>query len=203
MLRQLLDIARRGRTRRPRSPLVGGVESAPSASPITTTAPAPEPATFDLPFMIRPADAADLPALAAIFRHSILELAARDYDAAQLAAWSGRADAADFQSGLATGVTILAENHGEPVAFAQLDPLDHVRMLYVRPDWAGLGIATLLCQYLEDEARIAGSRELTTAASRTARRFFESMGYRAEREETVQLGDVALDRTLMRKPLGA
>lgn len=204
MLRQLMDIARR-RSRRDAPQGGQRAESQPVATaPVSATSPAGAPCDvpLGLPFMIRPAEPGDLPALGEVFRQSVRELAARDYDATQLDAWSRRADEGDFLARLGDGTTIVAEHHGDPVAFAQLHPADHVRMLYVRPDWTGLGIATLLCQYLEDEARIAGSTTLTTAASHTARRFFESMGYRAETEESVRLGKVKLGRTLMRKSLG-
>lgn len=176
-----------------------------SAEPLTQPEPSVETVAVapGLPFMIRPAVDADLPALADVFRAAITHLAARDYEPGQLAAWCAKADDRQFVAALKPGVTILAEHHGQPIAFAQLEPADCVRMLYVHPDWSGLGIATLLCQYLEDEARIGGNRELETHASHTARRFFESMGYKAEQEEDVRLGEVVIGRTRMRKRLGA
>jgi putative acetyltransferase len=154
-----------------------------------------------LPFMIRPANAAEISSLGDVFIRAIEGTAKRDYDTAQIAAWTSKASTAEFSTALADGVTILAEHHDQPIAFAQLCPNDCIRMLYVDPEWASLGIATLMCQYLEDEARILGSKRLTTHASHTAKRFFESMGFKTEQEETVEVNGVALTRTRMEKRL--
>ena len=185
--------------------------TAESVAPVTTpSAPVEPPATsadataFEmpgLPFQLRPLLRADLPQLANVYRAAVNELASRDYDAAQRQAWQAQADDANFIERLAEGVTIVADHHGTPVAFAQLHPANHLRMMYVDPEWAGLGIATLLYQYLEDEARILGSSELTTDASHTAKRFFESVGFKTLEEEVVVLDGVSLARTKMEKKL--
>lgn len=154
-----------------------------------------------LPFQLRPLLRADLPQLANVYRAAVNELASRDYDADQRRVWQAQANDAAFIERLAEGVTIVADHHGTPVAFAQLCPANHLCMMYVDPEWAGLGIATLLYQYLEDEARILGSRELTTEASHTAKRFFESVGFKALEEEVVVLEGVSLARTKMEKKL--
>lgn len=159
------------------------------------------PAIPGLPFLIRPLVSADLPHLANVFRRAIDTLAARDYDDSQRQAWQASADEDAFLQALQQGVTIVADNEGTPVAFAQLHPADHLRMLYVDPEWAELGIATLLYQYLEDEARIIGSKHLDTASSLTAERFFKGMGFTAEAEESVTRAGVTLPRLRMRKTL--
>lgn len=181
-------------------PAVVTAPTAPVEPPTATT----ESTAFEmpgLPFQLRPLLRADLPQLANVYRAAVNELASRDYDADQRRVWQAQANDAAFIERLAEGVTIVAEHHGTPVAFAQLCPANHLRMMYVDPEWAGLGIATLLYQYLEDEARILGSRELTTDASHTAKRFFESVGFKALEEEAVVLEGVSLARTKMEKKL--
>ena len=74
-------------------------------------------------------------------------------------------------------------------------------MLYVSSEWSGLGISTLLYQYLEDEARIAGARVLSTDASLRARRFFEQMGFVVTGEEKAKRQGVSLARVSMQKVL--
>jgi len=174
------------------------------AAPVETPAPATQSTAFEmpgLPFQLRPLLRADLPQLANVYRAAVNKLASRDYDDDQRRVWQAQANEAAFIERLAEGVTIVADHHGTPVAFAQLSPANHLRMMYVDPEWAGLGIATLLYQYLEDEARILGSRELTTDASHTAKRFFESVGFKALAEEDVVLDGVSLARTKMEKKL--
>lgn len=156
-----------------------------------------------LPFMIRPAEAADIASLSAVFTRAVEGTASRDYNAAQITAWASKADDPEFSHALTQGVTILAEHHDQAIAFAQLAPNDCIRMLYVDPEWNGLGVATLMYQYLEDEARILGSTCLTTNASHTAKRFFQSTGFKAVEEETVEINGVALTRTIMEKRLAS
>lgn len=155
-----------------------------------------------LPFEIRPADPVDLPELAPIFEAAILRQTGNDYTEAQLRGWASSArDVDGFARQLSDGVTILAVDHGQPVAFAQLAPADTLAMLYVHPEATSRGIATLLCQYLEDEARISGSDNLTTRASLGARRFFESLGFCEKDRETVERDGVAIERVVMVKKL--
>ena len=176
-------------------------EVVPAPVPAPTPAAASTPSLPGLPFMIRPLESRDLASLGQVFSGAIDGLASRDYDETQRQAWKSRAADSDFLDSLQQGVTIIAENHDAPVAFAQLHPATHLRMLYVDPEWAGLGIATLLYQYLEDEARILGSDHLDTDASQTARRFFESVGFRAGDEQSVRIGDVEIARIPMHKKL--
>ena len=180
--------------------------AAPAKAPVSpnggpTSAPEPALSAPGLPFMIRPLEDTDLPALAGIFRRAISGLTDKDYSDQQRQAWVANADEPSFLTSLQEGVTIVADNDGVPVAFAQLHPADYLRMLYVDPDWAGLGIPTLLYQYLEDEARIIGSKTLSTHASLTAVRFFSGMGFRDEGEESVSRQDADVTRHRMIKVL--
>ena len=193
--------------------LSGRGQGTSKAVPSTSSAPAgprkagPEkaeqqtPSMPGLPFMIRPLDEADLPALSGIFQRAIMELTGRDYSDEQRAAWAAGADDGDFTDALRRGVTIVADNDGTPVAFAQLHPADYLSMLYVDPQWSGLGIPMLLCQYLEDEARILGCKSLSTHASRTAQRFFRSMGFEDQADEQVERAGVQITRHHMVKIL--
>ena len=56
---------------------------------------------------------------------------------------------------------------------------------------------------VEPEARMAGSRILTTSSSLTAKRFFESMGFQVSEEETLLRDNVAIRRLRMLKVLVA
>lgn len=167
-------------------------------------APAPRqraPARPVLPFEIRPPEPDEIASLPELFQQAINALAGADYSPEQCDAWAARAEEPDFVGMLKQGLTLVAQLEGRTVGFAQLRPEDTIAMLYVHPDAAGLGIATLLGQYLEDEARIAGSTHLHTRASLNARRFFEKMGLREQARESVCLNGVNLERILMTKAL--
>lgn len=156
---------------------------------------------FVMPFEIRPLQSSDDEPLRQLFRHAVEQTGAKHHDANAVAAWSACADDVDFMPSLQQGLTLVATLHGEHAGFAQLHPANHIEMLYLSPDVSGLGIAALLYQHLEDEARIAGSHTLSTVSSLTAQRFFESMGWMVNSEEEVLRQGVAIKRLRMDKVL--
>lgn len=154
------------------------------------------------PVMLRPLESSDQRWLPRIFRAAIHEQGAAFYTRAQCDAWAaGASDEAAFNARLTEGVTIVADLDGRVGAFAQLHPADTFSMLYVAPGVGGYGIATLLYQYLEDEARIAGSARLQASVSLAGKRFFEQMGFRSEGVESVERQGQLLERHTMVKAL--
>lgn len=153
---------------------------------------------------LRPLLPADLPILAAIFRAAIDVLAQEDYDAGQRAVWMERAnDIEAFNAGLTGALTLVATVGGTPAGFASLKDNERVEMLYVHPDAARRGVATMLVDALERLGTARGAKKLTVEASDTARPLFEGRGYEAHSRSTVPLGDVWLARTQMVKLLAA
>lgn len=199
MLSKLFDAISGG----PRRRAAAAPAPRPEPDPVTPARPA-EPAQTEmaaLPFEVRPLQASDLADLPDLFRASIEGLASRDYAPAELSDWAAEADSEAFRAALREGVTVVALEFGRPVAFAQLAPLHYLNRLYVHPDAAGEGIATLLFQYLEDEARIAGIDTIQTHASRTARRFLAGSGFEEIATETVPRGRGEVERFRMEKRL--
>lgn len=151
---------------------------------------------------LRPLLPADGPALAAIFRSAVEELASEDYSPAQIDAWlSAAEDEAAFAAKLAQHLTLIATIAKEPVGFASLKDNGHVEMLYVRADVARRGIAGALLTALETLAAARGTELMTTDASDCARDFFAAHGYGAVRRNTVLVQDEWLGNTTMQKRL--
>jgi putative acetyltransferase len=140
--------------------------------------------------------------LAEIFRASIEELTADDYDAAQQDAWAAAADdEAAFAQKLAGELTLVATLAGSVVGFASLEDNQRIDMLYVHPAAAGHGIGTMLVDALEKLAGSRGTKRLSVDASDTARGFFEQRGYVAQQRNTVSRGGEWLTNTTMTKDL--
>jgi putative acetyltransferase len=152
---------------------------------------------------LRPFLPADLPRLAAIFRASIEELTAEDYNESQQAAWAALADEDAFGKKLADDLTLVALLGGEVAGFASLRGQDHIDMLYVDPQAAGQGIASTLCDALEKLAGARGATKLSVNASDTARGFFEKRGYQPLHRQTVDCFGEWLGNTAMEKRLAA
>ncbi|MGA8990989.1 MAG: GNAT family N-acetyltransferase [Rhodoplanes sp.] len=153
-------------------------------------------------YALRPFLPADAPLLGDIFRASIEELTGEDYSEAQQQAWASAADdEADFGARLAGELTIVATLEGSPVGFASLARNEEIDMLYVHPDVAGRGVATLLIDALEKLAGARGATRLTTAASDTARAFFENRAYVPQQRNSILCGGEWIANTTMQKQL--
>jgi putative acetyltransferase len=151
---------------------------------------------------LRPFLAEDTPLLAEIFRASIEEIAADDYDAAQQDAWASAADDEEaFARKLAGQLTLIATLAGSPVGFASLEDDRHLDMLYVHPSVTGRGIATMLCDALERLAGARGTKQISVDASDTASSFFEKRGYVAQQRNTISRGGEWLANTTMTKQI--
>jgi putative acetyltransferase len=153
---------------------------------------------------LRPFLPADAPTLAALFRASVEELAAEDYDEDQREAWISAADdEGAFATRLAGALTLVALLGGEIAGFASLKDNTVFDMLYVRPDLAGLGVGSALADAIEKLAGARGAQKLTVEASDSARDFFAARGYVGQSRNTVTVAGEWLGNTTMIKELAA
>jgi putative acetyltransferase len=153
---------------------------------------------------MRPYLADDTPLLAEIFRASIAELTADDYNETQQRAWASLADdEADFGKRLGSQLTLVATMEGSPVGFASLEGKDKIAMLYVHPAVAGQGVAAMLIDALEKLAGSRGAEKLSVDASDSAYGFFQKRGYVAQQRNSVSAGGEWLANTTMQKQLAA
>ncbi len=151
---------------------------------------------------LRPYLPTDAVGLADVFRTSIEILAEDDYSDAQREAWAAVADDTDdFARWLGGMLTLVVEAEEGLVGFAALEDNSMIALLYVRPDFARRGVATLLCDALEKLAAARGTTLITTDASDTSQPFFEKRGYRATQRNTVMRNGEWLANTTMQKPL--
>jgi putative acetyltransferase len=153
---------------------------------------------------LRPYLPADAKRCAEIFRLSIEELAADDYDDDQREAWASRADDEQaFGARLAGALTLLAVIDGAIAGFASLKGSEEVDMLFVDPEFARQGAGRALIEALTKLAQARGAKRLTVDASDSARPLFERLGFIAQKRNLVHKGDQWLANTTMAKTLGA
>lgn len=152
---------------------------------------------------LRPALPGDVPMLAAIAEAAILELTGEDYDSDQQEAWAAAAsDEEALATRLTEQLTLVATRGGELVGFISLADNQLIDMLYVRPEAAGEGVASLLYDAIERLAGARGAKSLTVDASDTALDFFSKRGFVPKQRNTVSRGGVWLGNTTLEKPLG-
>lgn len=152
--------------------------------------------------LLRRFRAGDLAGVIAVFRSAVRGTGPTAYDAGQVAVWARfPEDRAAFGAALARGVTIVAERGGTIVAFGQLYPEDHIEYLYTDARYNRTGLGSAIHARLEDSARAAGTRRLTTKASLISRSFFEKAGFTVTKEEEIERGGVRFRRFRMAKRL--
>jgi putative acetyltransferase len=153
---------------------------------------------------LRPYLPADAKRCAEIFRSSIEELAAEDYDDDQREAWASRADdEAAFGARLAEALTLIAMIDGAIAGFASLKGGEEIDMLFVDPGYARQGVGRTLVDALTKLAEARGAKRLTTEASDAAKPLFDRLGFAAQKRNLVRKGDQWLANTTMTKTLGA
>lgn len=129
----------------------------------------------------------DLDGVIEVFQRAIREVASRDYDAAQVAAWSA-VDRAEWDDWRLTRPTWVAVRDGQIAGFSDLEAYGHLDMMFVHPKAQGMGVASLLLRQVEAAAREQGLDRIFTEASLTAHPFFSARGF-----ETIQRQEVTVD----------
>ena len=149
---------------------------------------------------LRPYLPADAPVLIITFREAVLELTIDDYDEDQRDAWCAAADDEEaFAKRLETALTLIATIDGNPIGFISLKDNSTIDLLYIHPDFVGIGAAQVLLDAIEKLAAARGAAELTSDVSDTARGFFEKSGYAAQSRNTVMMDGEWFTNTTMKK----
>ena len=144
----------------------------------------------------------DLPALSRLFGETVRRVNIRDYTPAQVEAWSaGQADLLARDGWFRRLHTLVAETDGRIAGYGNVDGTGYLDHLFVRWDYQGRGVATAICDALEQHCRDLGLDAVTVHASKTALPFFLGRGYRVEREQQVPLRGQVLTNYAMRKVL--
>ena len=147
-------------------------------------------------------NSADTKALAEIYRDAVLGLGSQGYTREQTQVWARYPDDLEaFRRQLSLGLTLCAVVDDVPVAFGQLNPVNHIALLYCRPAHARRGLASRILQELEGAARSQQVGLLGVEASGVARPFFLKHGYHVVAEERPMRDGVAFLRFRMEKPL--
>ncbi|HET6521812.1 MAG TPA: GNAT family N-acetyltransferase [Geminicoccaceae bacterium] len=133
--------------------------------------------------LIRPARPADVPAIAAVQRASILGLCVGAYGREGAAAWAD-ASAEHAPTMLDGGTFLVAEEAGGAVvAVAGWSPHEErphgawIRSLFVHPERAGRGLGRRLMAVVEESARASGRTAFAVRASLNAVGFYKAVGY--------------------------
>lgn len=132
---------------------------------------------------IRQYQQSDCKELAELFYNTVHTVNAKDYTKEQLDVWAtGQVDLEKWNLSLQEHYSIVAVEDEIIVGFGDIDKTGYLDRLFVHADYQGKGIATAICNQLEQAVK----GDITTHASITARLFFEKRGYRVVKEQQVE-----------------
>ena len=133
--------------------------------------------------------------LAALFYDTVHTINRRDYTEEQVNAWAdGKLNLTEWNLSFRNHNTVIAEKNGNITGFGDMDSDGYLDRLYVHKDYQHQGIATAICDVLEQNFR--GS-EIITHASITAKGFFEKRGYKAIKQQQVYRHGIPLINYIM------
>jgi len=138
----------------------------------------------------------DCEALAELFYNTVHTVNIKDYTKEQVDVWAARTiDLEKWNQSFEAHYSLVAMEDGVIVGFGDIDEAGYLDRLYVHADYQRKGIASAICNQLEQA--VQGS--IVTHASITARPFFEKRGYRVMKEQQVDRQGIFLTNFIMKK----
>lgn len=142
----------------------------------------------------------DTKTLIELFRETVHRVCCADYSVEQLNAWAPDSiDAALWESRLEKSYTLVAEENGFILGFANLESDGNIDMFYVSFQAQGKGVGKTLLRHLENHAKDLKLDKLTSDVSLTARKFFQHSGFLTDEEYVKVRNGVEFKNTLMSK----
>lgn len=156
---------------------------------------------------IRPYQIADTAAIATLFYDTVHHINSRDYTPAQINAWASNDLTIDFWvKRLSQAITYVVEEYvaeetNQIIGFGNLESSGCLDCFYCHKDFQRMGVGSQLLATLEAAARSQNIQTLTTAASITARSFFEAKGFHVVSPQTVERRGQSFLNFVMEKSL--
>lgn len=145
---------------------------------------------------IRKYQPSDCKELTELFYNTVHTVNAKDYPKEQLDVWAApQTDLKKWNESLREHFSVVAVDDKMIAGFGDIDKTGYLDRLYVHTDYQGRGIATAICDQLEQA--VQGS--IITHASITARPFFEKRGYKLIKEQRVERQGLFLINFVMEK----
>lgn len=146
--------------------------------------------------LIREYQPSDCKEITELFYNTVHTVNAKDYTKEQLDVWAtGQVDIEKWNQSLQEHYSIVVIENEVIAGFGDIDKSGYLDRLYVHADYQGKGIATAICNQLEQTVQ----GDITTHASITAKSFFEKRGYKVVKEQQVERQGIFLTNFCMKK----
>ena len=139
----------------------------------------------------------DCEKLANLFYNTVNTINAKDYSQEQLNVWAtDNIDLEEWNKSLTEHYTVVAVINKIIVGFGDIDKSGYLDRLYVHKNYQRLGIATAICDKLEQAVKV---NKIITHSSITAKPFFKQRGFMVVKEQQVERNGIALTNYVMEK----
>ena len=146
--------------------------------------------------IIRKYQASDCKELADLFYNTVHIVNAKDYTKEQLNVWATKqVDLEKWNKSLQEHFSVVALDNETIIGFGDIDKTGYLDRLFVHANYQKKGIATGLCNQLEQ----AVQGDITTHASITAKPFFEKRCYKLVKEQQIERQGIFLTNYVMIK----
>lgn len=156
-------------------------------------------------FTIRKGQLSDLAELQKLFLDTITEICKADYNEDQIDAWISDTKKNENRQRwidmLVKQIVLVAIIKNKIVGFIALQNGNFIDFLFVHKNYQRKGIADSLYENIENEARRQNQFSLTSNVSKTARPFFEKVGFEVTKEQTVVRQNVELTNFKIEKKI--
>lgn len=156
-------------------------------------------------YVIRKGQLVDLAELQKLFLETIIEICKADYNDKQINAWTfdtkSNRNKQRWINILTKQFVLVAHINNEIVGFVTLDNGNYIDLLYVHKNHQRHGIAYSLYEKIENEAKRQNQSSLTSNVSKTARPFFEKVGFEVTKDQTVVRQNVKMTNYKMEKKI--
>lgn len=146
---------------------------------------------------IRKYKSSDCQEIAELFYNTVHSINKKDYTQEQLDVWATKnIDIEKWDTSFLKNYTVVAESNGIIVGFGDIAEDGYLDRLYVHKDFQRMGIATMICDKLENKVK---GKPLYTHASITAKPFFIKRGYKVIKQQLVEREGILLENYVMEK----
>lgn len=146
---------------------------------------------------IRKYEVSDCKYITQLFYDTVHCVNAKDYTKEQLDVWAtGKVDLDEWNKSLSEHYSVVAVEDNKIVGFGDIDQTGYLDRLYVHKDYQHIGIATAICDELENAVT---AERIETHASITAKQFFTGRGYKVIKEQAVVRQGIVLKNYVMEK----
>lgn len=143
----------------------------------------------------------DIPAIVEMYRGTVHSVNAADYTPAQIKVWAdGAVNFPRWEKAINEQYFVLAEIDGKLAGFSSIAKDGYLDFMYVSKDHQRCGVASMLLNEIERKAVEQRNPQIYSHVSKTARGFFQKMGY--EHKEDIRdlyKGELFINALMVKK----